>query len=140
MLEVKLSRNGRIRLATLVWFAVALMLLYRGLVPHFGNTDPVWVAVVAILIGAGIGFAKGKFVLRKSAARTAGFIGRRPEKDWFFLALHPVLYFLIPLMIGMGWLVKHYTSQDHPYVVVGLYVAIAVALVVGTPGFKTSQN
>ncbi|MEE9391608.1 MAG: hypothetical protein V3W41_03795 [Planctomycetota bacterium] len=136
---MKLSRNGRISLAIFIWLAVAVFLLYRGLIPHFANTEPTWIAILAIVLGAGMGFAKGKFVLRKSAKRTAGFIARRPEQDWFFFALHPILYFLIPLMMGLGFAVRKYAATDYPYLVVGLYVAISVALVVGSSGFKTAQ-
>ena len=66
---MKLSRNGRISLATGIWLVVAVFLLYRGLVPHFANTNPTWLAIVAMVVGAGIGFGKGKFVLRKSAIK-----------------------------------------------------------------------
>ncbi|MEZ6195554.1 MAG: hypothetical protein R3F20_07480 [Planctomycetota bacterium] len=133
---MKLSRNGRIAVARGLWLAVGVMLAWRGLVPHLGNIDAVWLKIVAVVVGLAVGVAKGKFVLAKSARRTKRFIARRPAQDWIWFSVHPVLYLLIPLMIAMGLTVKHFTQADHPEVVVALYLAIAAAMWTGSRGFS----
>ena len=133
---MKLSRGGRAGLATLIWIAIGVMLIYRGLVPHFSNIETTWGKALALVLGVIIGGAKGMFVLRKSAVRTAGFIQRRPEKDWFWFCLHPILYILIPVMIGFGLLLKHYFAGSNPGIVVAVYVGIGCALIMGSLGFR----
>lgn len=133
---MKLTRTGRVRLAAALWIAVAALLTYRGLVPHLGNMATTGGRALALGVGLLFGGAKGWFVLSKSAARTARYIAGRPERDWPWLAVHPVLYLLIPLMIGLGVLVRHRCAQEMPGVVVGLYVGVAAAMLIGCRGFR----
>lgn len=132
---MKLSRNGRVTVARLLWVGAAVMLVWRGLVPHFANIDATWVKVVAVVAALAIGFGKGKFVLAKSALRSKRFIARRPERDWFWFSIHPVFFLLIPLMIGMGYTLRKYCADSAPGVIVGVYLGIAMALLIGSFGF-----
>ena len=97
-----------------------------------GSTK-VWALLAALVLGG----AKGWFVLRKSAVRTVRFIERRPERDWIWMSLHPVLYIMIPVMIGMGLALRHFWGAEYPALIVAVYVGIAAALVVGCAGFKS---
>ena len=132
---MKLNRHGRVWLATAVWIAVALMLIWRGVFPHFSNIEAGWAKVVTLVAAIVVGLAKGVFVISKSAARTAAYIRRRPERDWIWNALHPILYLLIPVMILMGIMLKRWCKDDAPALVVGVYVGIGAALLVGSRGF-----
>ena len=132
---MKLSRNGRVTVARLLWIGVAIMLTWRGLVPHFANIDSTWAKALAIIAGLVIGFGKGKFVLQKSALRSKRFIARRPERDWIWFSIHPIFFVLIPIMIGMGWTLRHYLADSAPAVIVGVYLGIAGALLIGSFGF-----
>ena len=137
---MKLSRSGRVGVATGLWLAVGVMLIVRGLFPHFANIDSMGVKVAAVLLGIAVGGAKGWFVLAKSAKRTAGFIARRPEQDWIWMSFHPVLWAVIPLMIAMGLTLKHYCAEDAPGVIVGVYVGIGAAMMVGSRGFRAALD
>jgi len=140
---MKIGREGRIWTATIVWLAVAAMLAWRGTIRGDDDHPEGYFAAIAttsgkslaVLAALAIGGAKGWFVLAKSAARTRRFIERRPERDWIWMSLHPVLYVLIPVMIAMGWALRHFYGREHPGLVVAVYVGIAAALVVGVRGF-----
>ncbi|MFT7617212.1 MAG: hypothetical protein ACI97A_000846 [Planctomycetota bacterium] len=133
---MKVSKKVRFATAMVVWLAVAVMLIYRGLVPHFGNIDSNMAKIVALSLAAVLGIAKGIFVISKSTARTAAFIIKRPSQDWIWMSFHPVLYVLIPVMILFGYWMKDMYAVSKPEVVVGVYVGIGIALLVGIRGFR----
>ena len=123
-----------------IWSGVAGVLAFRGYSFLFGDlADPEQSTgdlVMWISIGLVIGAAKGWFVLSKSAARTCAYIDRRPELDWFWLSLHPVLYILIPAMIGLGHFVRVTYGESMPGLVAALYLGISVALLLGLRGTR----
>ena len=133
---MKISRRARVGLATVIWIAVGVMLIVRGLFPHFENIDSGTGRMVALVLGVLVGGAKGWFVLSKSAKRTAGFIARRPEQDWPWMSFHPVLWAVIPLMIGMGVWLRHTFADSNPAIIVGVYVGIGAAMIIGSRGFR----
>lgn len=135
---MKLSRNGRVAVARTVWIAVAILLLWRAL-PFLQAMSTLWGAAIALVCGIAIGWAKGRFVLRKSAVRTTRFIARRPERDWIWMSLHPVLYLLIPVMIALGIGIRTWLGPDYPGIVVAVYVGIAIALIFGSFGFSAGR-
>lgn len=137
---MKTSRRGRVTLATLIWIAVGVMLIWRGVVPFLGQIDSTTGKALALGLGAVVGIAKGMFVLSKSARRTAGYIARRPEQDWVFLCLHPILWAVIPVMIGMGLGLKALFAEGQPGIIVGVYVGIGAAMIVGSRGFRTATS
>ena len=106
-------------------------MLYRGCVflPKVDGSGSllVWGAA-GLLLGA----AKGWFVLSTSATRAFGYIDRRPECDWFWLSIQPIFYVLIPLMIGFGVFVRKTFGESTPGLVAALYIAVSVALLIGS--------
>ncbi|MCB9834111.1 MAG: hypothetical protein H6807_16740 [Planctomycetes bacterium] len=128
---MKISRGGRFWVAIVLWCAVAAMLIFRGLHFAWHQIPEMNTKLIALGIALVIGVAKGYFVISRSAERNAGYIARRPEQDWFFLCFHPVMYLLIPLMIGMGLALKAYAQ---PVIVLAVYVAIGVALLTAARG------
>lgn len=134
---MKISRRGRVRVATVLWLAVGTMLIARGW-PFFAAIASTQGKVITLAIALAVGIGKGLFVLSRSAARTAGFIRRRPEQDWFWFSVHPILYALIPLMIGVGLTLKHFYGQSFPALVAAVYFGIGAALIAGTKGFRAA--
>jgi hypothetical protein len=72
---------------------------------------------------------KGLAVLTKSAKRSIRYIESRPAMDSAFRSFHPIFYIVIPVMITMGLLVRHFWRETHPGVVAAVYVGIGAALV-----------
>lgn len=132
---LKISRITRKGFMIGIWSGVAGVLAYRGypfLIEVEGTGDLVMWACIGLAIGA----AKGWFVLSKSAARTCAYIDRRPELDWFWLSLHPVLYILIPAMIGLGVFMRRTYGESMPGLVAALYLGVSVALLLGLRGVR----
>ena len=121
--------------AATIWTAVAISLIGRGLVPYFANIESTTTRIVALVLAFVIGVPKGLFVISRSTERTARFIAKRPEQDWIWMSFHPVLYLLIPLMIAMGIFLRSHYGVSNPELIVGAYVAIGLALLVGVRGF-----
>ncbi len=132
---MKVTRKTRFMFAATIWTLVAVSLIGRGLFPYFGNIDSASTKGIALLLAVLIGVPKGLFVISKSTERTANYIARRPEKDWIWMSFHPVLYLLIPLMIAMGLFLRKHYGHTNPELIVGVYVAIGLALLVGVRGF-----
>lgn len=149
---MKIGRGARLKVATVMWIGVAVFLAWRGTIRHdpdHGAPEGFFKAIgsakwqaIALLAAAVIGGLKGRFVLQKSAVRTARFIQRRPESDWFWMSVHPVIYVMIPLMMGMGIALRNTMGKDHPALIVGVYCGIACGLLVGARGFhlKDAQS
>ena len=133
---LKVSRKTRYVAAALVWAAVSIMLIYRGFVPHFAHIESTPVRLWTLGLAVVIGISKGIFVLSKSTARTAAWITKRPERDWIWMSFHPVLYLLIPLMIAMGYYLRRSCAATHPEWILGVYLAVGLALLVGIRGFR----
>lgn len=132
---LKISRITRKGFMVGIWSGVAAMLAYRGY-PFLSAVEGTGDLVMWISIGLVIGAAKGWFVLSKSATRTCAYIDRRPELDWFWLSLHPVLYILIPAMIGLGHFMKVTYGESMPGLVAALYLGVSVALLLGLRGVR----
>lgn len=135
---MKLSQTGRKGIMVLVWLGAASALMVRSIsffdVVEESSSLALWIAV-----GAVIGGGKGWFVLSKSVRRNMSFIDRRPEKDWIWMSLHPVLYILIPVMIGMGMTLRHFYGESNPGLVGAVYLGISLALAIGLRGLKPAN-
>ena len=132
---MKIARSARKKTATVIWIAIAVMLIYRGINGNWANIDSTTSRVLALVAAAILGGGKGIFVIAKSARRTAAYINSRPEQDWIWLSLRPILYFLVPLMIGMGWTLRHFCAESYPALVLAVYVGVGAALLTGIRGF-----
>jgi hypothetical protein len=98
---MKISHRQAVVLSGVIWFAIGLMLLAKGLkflvlggqVP--GKEQLVLFLIVGALI---VGFLKGRFVLAKTVKRVVGRIETKPN-PFPFSGLYPVSYYL--LILGM---------------------------------------
>lgn len=124
--------------AGIVWIGVGLMLIGRGLAMIWGErpeADPLKPVnvVIALLIGAYIGFLKGKYVLSRTARRNMRRIrDLDAPRIWNVFSLK--FCFVILLMIGLGRLLRAgaergwiggYTGVGALYVGIGLALAVA---------------
>ena len=134
-----MSVAGRRNVVFVVWAAVGLMLVWRGL-PYAGfRADPDvtglqggerWVALgAAAVVGAGKGFT----MLRKGARRAVTQILGRGEDAPAWTVFSPLMILLVAIMVGFGLALRltPYDASVKAWVVGILYPAIGLALFIG---------
>ena len=138
-----MSQQARRRLVCLVWFAVGVMLVWRGL-PYMGLTasdastrdftplagSQIWIALAAAVV---LGLGKGFTALRKGARRAATQITNRGESAPFWTIFSPFMILLVLIMIGGGLILRltPYDPDVKGWVIGILYPAIGLALMIG---------
>lgn len=134
-----MSIAGRRQVVMVVWVAVGVMLIWRGL-PYTGlreSADVVglegadrWIALAAGVI---VGIGKGMSALKKGARRAVRNIVDAGEQapPWTVFSLSMIL--LVGLMIGAGLALRHapYDADVKAWIVGILYPGIGVALIMG---------
>ena len=138
-----MSQQARRTLVCIVWFAVGIMLIVRGL-PYTGliASDPatrdftplagnsVWIALaIAVVLGVGKGFT----ALRKGARRAATQIEARGERAPFWTVFSAFMILLIAIMIGGGLALRKlpYDGVVKGWVIGILYPAVGIGLMIG---------
>ena len=138
-----MSQQARRTLVCILWFAVGVMLVWRGL-PYTGlvssdaatrdftplSGSHVWIALaLAVVLGIGKGFT----ALRKGARRAATQIASRGERAPFWTILSPFMILLIAIMIGGGLALRKipYDPEVKGWVIGVLYPAVGLALMIG---------
>ena len=138
-----MSQQGRRRVVCAVWFAVGLMLIWRGL-PYAGLRDPgpgpldfhplagndTWIALACGLL---LGIGKGFTMLRKGARRAARQIVDKGETApaWSVFSLFMILLVAIMIAAGIALRTAPYDADVKAWVVGILYPGIGVALMIG---------
>lgn len=134
-----MSRQGRRTVVMVVWVAVGLLLIWRGL-PYTGfraDADVVGLAGNARWIALGlavvVGIGKGMTALRKGARRAATQIEAKGEHAPAWSVFSPFMIVLVGLMIALGLALRHadYDATVKAWVVGILYPGIGVALILG---------
>lgn len=138
-----MSQQARRVLVCILWFAVGIMLIVRGL-PYAGVTPSdvatrdftplsghnVWIALgLAVVLGIGKGFT----ALKKGARRAATQIAARGERAPFWTILSPFMILLIAIMIGGGLALRKvpYDPTAKGWIIGVLYPAVGLALMIG---------
>ena len=85
--------------------------------------------IVAVLIG----LIKGKFVLSKTARRNKTRIHNLEDPLKLYNIFSKPFYFLIPMMMGLGILLRYFNEYLGGYIVVAaIYCGIGIALIVSS--------
>lgn len=134
-----MSIAARRCLVCVIWFAVGVMLIVRGL-PYTGLIDnaeivgltgnDTWIALaVAVVVGVG----KGLTMLKKGARRAVTQIMAKGETAPPWTIFSPIMYLLVALMIGAGLALRNgdYDAGTKAWVVGILYPGIGLALMIG---------
>lgn len=137
-----MSQQARRMVVCVVWFAVGLMLIWRGL-PYAGlratpaNPDftplagaQTW---IALAVAAVVGIGKGFTALRKGARRAVRQIVDHGERAPAWSVFSPFMILLVALMVcaGLALRLTPYDPVVKGWVIAILYPAIGVALVIG---------
>ena len=134
-----MSITGRRNVVCIIWTAVGLMLVWRGL-PYAGlRAEPdvvgltgasTWIALAAALV---VGIGKGLTALRKGARRAVTHIVRQGERAPAWNVFSPVMYLLVAVMVAAGVALRRapYDATAKAWIVGILYPAVGVALLIG---------
>jgi hypothetical protein len=134
-----MSQSGRRLVVCILWVAVGVMLIWRGL-PYTGfradpnvtglHGDQRWIALLAgVVVGAGKGFT----MLRKGARRAVRQIVDQGERAPVWTVFSPFMILLVALMVAAGLALRlaPYDPAVKAWVVGILYPGIGVALIIG---------
>lgn len=135
-----MSQQGRRTVVAVIWIAVGVFLIWRGL-PYAGfRTDPDVVVSLsggerwaALGFGLLLGIGKGFTALRKAARRVATRIETQGEHAPAWKVFSPITFLLVALMIGAGLALRKgsYDADVKAWVIGILYPGIGVALIIG---------
>jgi hypothetical protein len=116
---VRFHRNWAIKLSGMIWFAVGMLLMIKGLkflvmagvekdhflIQAFGGGDQA--IFFLIVLGLLVGFLKGRFVLHRSAERIIGHMMALPENASWKQVYPPRYYVLLAVMMGLGFILRY---------------------------------
>jgi hypothetical protein len=134
-----MSVPGRRNVVFVVWAAVGVMLVWRGL-PYTGFREVVdvtalqgndrWIALGAAVI---VGIGKGMSALKKGARRAVTHIEKQGADAPMWSVFSPVMIVMVALMVGAGLALRlsPYDAEIKAWIVGILYPAIGLALMIG---------
>ncbi len=138
------ARNITIVILALLWSIGGLRLLWSASLLLFGSAAEVTglILIASVLLAFGIGFAKGKFVLSKSALRSVTAAGELEDHapNYFFgwaKAWGLKGFLIIAAMIGLGVYFGSDISPVNPMIRGLIRITIGTALLVGSLTFWT---
>ena len=135
-----------------LWCIIGLVLVVRGLSLYQlaeMEQHATKIAITISGIAAGlIGLIKGKFVLSKTAQRNKNRIYNLDDPVGLQDIFSKPFYFLIPMMMGLGILLRSYNEYFGGYIVVAaIYCGIGMALIFSSrvywftePQIRKSEN
>jgi uncharacterized membrane protein len=132
-----LNKKRLITIAGGLWCIIGLFLIVRGfdlyqLAEMEQHATEIAITISGIIAGF-IGLVKGRFVLSKTARRNKTRINNLADP----VSLHDIFskpfYFLIPMMMGLGVLLRSFNQYLGGYIVVAaIYCGIGMALIVSS--------
>ncbi|MBT5027488.1 MAG: hypothetical protein HOL15_08935 [Nitrospinaceae bacterium] len=132
-----MNKNSLISIAGGFWCVVGLFLIIRGfglyqLAGQEQHATQIAITLSGITAGL-IGLIKGKFVLSKTARKNKNRIHQLEDPVSIHQLFAKPFYVLIPMMMGLGVLLRSYNEYLGGYVVVAaIYCGIGMALIVSS--------
>ena len=132
-----MSKGSLIKIAGGLWCIIGLMLVIRGvglyqLAEMEQHATEIAITISGIVAGL-IGLVKGKFVLSKTARRNKTRIHNLEDPVKLYNIFSKPFYFLIPMMMGLGILLRYFNEYLGGYIVVAaIYCGIGMALIVSS--------
>ena len=127
-------RSTRAKLAALLWHAVGVLLMAWGI--RFVLRD--WprapeTTLALVTLGLLLGSAKGLFVFQKVARKTLVRIQEQGEDGFVLKMFRPIVWLIIPLMIGLGITLRHLADQGmiHYNLLAAIYLGVAAGMHLG---------
>ena len=132
-----LSKGSLIKIAGGLWGIIGLTLVIRGfglyqLAEMEQHATEIAITISGIVAGL-IGLVKGKFVLSKTALKNKIRIHNLEDPIKLYNIFSKPFYFLIPMMMGLGILLRSFNEYLGGYIVVAaIYCGIGMALIVSS--------
>ncbi|MDG2149883.1 MAG: hypothetical protein P8N09_10195 [Planctomycetota bacterium] len=135
-----MSIQGRRNVVFVVWAAVGVLLIWRGLLYTGFREETVdvtalhgndrWIALGAALI---VGIGKGFSALKKGARRAVTHIEKQGPQAPMWSVFSPVMILLVAIMVGAGLALRFapYDAGVKAWIVGILYPAIGLSLIIG---------
>lgn len=139
-----MSKNRLITIAGGLWCFIGLFLVVRGFgLYHLAEVEQhateIAITISGIVAGL-IGLAKGRFVLSKTARRNKNRIHGLEDPVRLHDLFAKPFYFLIPMMMGLGVLLRSFNEYIGGYLVVAaIYCGIGMALIVSSRVYWFSE-
>ena len=139
-----MTKNSLVSIAGGFWCVVGLFLVARGFgMYQLAGQEQNATQVAIILSGitaAVIGLVKGKFVLSKTARKNKTRIYGLEDPIRIHQIFAKPFYFLIPMMMGLGVLLRSYNEYLGGYVVVAaIYCGIGMALIFSSRAYWATE-
>jgi uncharacterized membrane protein len=143
--EVFLNKNSLTSIAGGLWCAIGLFLIFRG----FGlyqlagqeqqsTQNAIIISIVSAVL---IGLIKARFVLSKTARKNKVRIHGLQDPVRINQIFAKSFYFLIPMMMGLGVLLRLYNEYLGGYVVVAaIYCGIGMALIIASRTYWAKES
>ena len=142
---VYLNKNSLTYIAGGLWCVIGLFLIFRG----FGlyqlagqeqqsTQNAIIISIVSAVL---IGLVKGRFVLSKTARKNKARIHGLHDPVRIHQIFSKPFYFLIPMMMGLGILLRSYNEYLGGYVVVAaIYCGIGMALIISSRTYWARES
>ena len=140
-----MNKNSLISIAGGLWCVIGLVLVIRGFgmyqlagqEQHSTQIAIIFSGITAVMIG----LAKGKFVLSKTARKNKMRIYELEGPVKIHHLFAKPFYILIPMMMGLGVLLRSYNEYLGGYVVVAaIYCGIGMALIISSRTYWASES
>ena len=132
-----MNKKRLITIAGVLWCIIGFFLIVRGvrlyqLAEIEQHATGIAIAISGLISGL-IGLVKGKFVLSKTAHRNKNRIFKLDDPVKLQDIFSKPIYFLIPIMMGIGILLRSYNEYLGGYIVIAaIYCGIGMALIVSS--------
>ena len=140
-----MNKNSLTSIAGGLWCVIGLFLIFRGLgLYQLAGQEQHSTQMAIILSGVSavlIGLVKGRFVLSKTARKNKARIHGLEDPVRIHQIFSKPFYFLIPMMMGLGVLIRSYNEYLGGYVVVAsIYCGIGMALIISSRTYWARES
>ena len=140
-----MNKKRLITIAGGLWCIIGFFLIVRGmrlyqLAEMEQHSTGIAITISGVIAGL-IGLVKGKFVLSKTAHRNKNRIFKLDDPVKLKDIFSKPIYFLIPIMMGIGVLLRSYNEYLGGYIVVAaIYCGIGMALIVSSRVYWLAES
>ncbi|MBC8286500.1 MAG: hypothetical protein H8E42_03395 [Nitrospinae bacterium] len=140
-----MNKNSLTSIAGGLWCVIGMFLIFRGfglyqLAGQEQHSTQIAISL-SIITAVLIGLLKGRFVLSKTARKNKARIHELADPVRIHQLFAKPFYFFIPMMMGLGVLLRSYNEYLGGYVVVAaIYCGIGMALIISSRTYWAKES